>query len=532
MNMHVRKYLIEVARQKDKFVYYGDVVKECKLNINLSIPSDHDVLSNILSEVSTYEHDNGRPLLTSLVIYKDSSKNDHGEGFYKLAQSLGLGDKKKLRNELFGFSEATKCREFWQDENNYSQFAVIETKPTKRLLPIKQLFTELIIDKPYEWLDGWKGNCLSTVKDVSLLRKNLLANSGLSIDDISLYQNLSNANNRTYEGFMRKWLKERDNGIASRGQSVLSEIDFKTIIHDNQFKIIAQQVILNPSLETYNLFTSWWYNNENISNRPLLINRALAACNPEQISTTAHSTKFWDVFNRLQADYNFTLTENHNWNWYFANEQLTKWLDNQLFEELNSITQEILEQHIWRNIFIWVLYEERETLQNVKPNSLKRIEKPKNGITEIPKAKRNFKGVDVDFQAQAKEQKDLGDDGEELVKQFEIDYLKGKDLNELAAKVEIMKDGVGYDILSFNIDGSEKYIEVKTTKGNKFTPFFLSDNEFDFLKQNIDKYSIYRVFNYNADYNFAEFYEIKGNIEMQLLMKPINYKVFLKKESL
>lgn len=530
MNIDIRKYLIEVARQKDKFVFYSDVVKDCNLKINLSIPSDHDVLSDILSEVSNCEHDNGRPLLTSLIIYKDSSKNDHGEGFYKLAQSLGLGDKKKLRNDLFGFSEATKCREFWQDETNYSQFAEIETKPAKRLLPIKQLFKELIIDEPYEWLDGWKNDCLSIVNDVSLLRKNLIANSGLSIDNILLYQNLSNTNNRTYEGFMRKWLKERSNGIALRGQSVLSEIHFQTIIHDNQFKIIAQEVISNPSLQTYNLLTNWWYNNENISNRPLLINRALAACIPEKISTTAHSTKFWNVASRLQSDYGFEYKINPDWNWYHANLQLTEWLDNQLSEELNSITSNTLEQHIWRNIFIWVLYGERETLQKVKPNSLKRIEKPKDGITEIPQSNRNFKGVDVDFQAQAKEQKYLGDDGEELVKQYEIDCLKSKGLHELAEKVEIMKDGVGYDILSFNSDKSEKYIEVKTTTGNKFTPFFLSDNEFDFLKQNVGRYSIYRIFNYNADYNFAEFYEIKGDVEFQLLMKPTNYKVYLQKE--
>lgn len=530
MNNDVRKYLIEVARQKDKFVYYSDVVKVCNLSINLSIPSDHDILSNILSEVSIYEHENGRPLLTSLIIYKDSSKNDHGEGFYKLAQSLGLGDKKKLRNDLFGFSEATNCREFWKDKNNYLQFAEIETKPTKRLLPIKQLFKELIIDEPYEWLDDWKNDCLSIVNDVSLIRNTLLAKASLSIDDISLYHNLSNANSRTYEGFMRKWLKERANGIASRGQSVLSEIDFQLIIHDVQFKIIAHQVISNPTLESYNLLTSWWYNNENISNRPLLINRALAACCPERISTTAHSAKFWNVLNRLQTDYNFTFTENHNWNWFFANEQLTVWLDKQLSEELSSITADVLEQQVWRNIFIWVLYEEREALQNVKPNSLKKIEKPKDGITEIPQSKRNFKGVDIDFQAQAKEQKDLGDDGEELVKKYEIDYLRSKGFNDLASKVEIMKDGVGYDILSFNIDGSEKHIEVKTTTGDKFTPFFLSDNEFDFMKLNIGKYSIYHVFNYNADYNFAEFYEIKGDIEIQLLMKPTNYKVYLKKE--
>jgi len=54
MDKNVRKYLIEIARQKDKFIYYSDVVKYCNLKINLNIQSDHDILSNIFIEVSTY----------------------------------------------------------------------------------------------------------------------------------------------------------------------------------------------------------------------------------------------------------------------------------------------------------------------------------------------------------------------------------------------------------------------------------------------------------------------------------------------
>lgn len=530
MNKAVRKYLIEIARQKNKIVYYSDVVKDCQLDINLNSISGQNELSKLLGELSSYEYQNSRPLITSLVIYKDSNKNDHGNGFYRLAEELGIGDRKKLRDGFFGFTEAEKCRTFWQDDANYSKFAEIETEPIKRILPIKQLFKELMIEEPYEWIPDWKMRCLNFITDVAILKKNIIANPKFSIDNPLLYQNLQNKKIHSYESFMRKWLKERSNGITSRGQSVLSEIDFQTIIDDNQFKIIAQQVISNPSLETYNLLTNWWYNNEDISYRPLLINRALAACNPERISTTAHCTKFWEVVNRLQADYGFASTEHHNWNWYLANEQLTKWLDSQLSDELNSITSNILEQHIWRNIFIWVLYEEIENIKNIKPNTLTRVEKPNGILTEVPKSTSTFKEVDINFQAQAKEQKDLGDNGEELVKQFEIDYLKSKGLNDLAAKVEIMKDGVGYDILSFNIDGCEKYIEVKTTTGNELKPFFLSDNELAFMKQNKGNYSIYRVFKYNADYNFAEFYEIKGDVEKQLCMKAINYIVSLKKE--
>jgi hypothetical protein len=35
-------------------------------------------------------------------------------------------------------------------------------------------------------------------------------------------------------------------------------------------------------------------------------------------------------------------------------------------------------------------------------------------------------------------------------------------------------DGAGYDVLSFNQDGTVKYIEVKTTRGAAETAFFMS----------------------------------------------------------
>ncbi len=41
-------------------------------------------------------------------------------------------------------------------------------------------------------------------------------------------------------------------------------------------------------------------------------------------------------------------------------------------------------------------------------------------------------------------------------------------------------DGAGFDILSRNLNGTDKYIEVKTTKLAKETPIFFSKNELDF----------------------------------------------------
>lgn len=117
-----------------------------------------------------------------------------------------------------------------------------------------------------------------------------------------------------------------------------------------------------------------------------------------------------------------------------------------------------------------------------------------------------------------------------MVKQREIDFLNQNKLYDKAALVDIVQDGKGYDIYSFDELGNEKFIEVKTTTGNEYSSFFLSENEVDFMRLNINQYFIYRVYNYNEENNFAEFYELSGDIENQLLMKPTQYKVLIKKE--
>lgn len=154
--------------------------------------------------------------------------------------------------------------------------------------------------------------------------------------------------------------------------------------------------------------------------------------------------------------------------------------------------------------------------------------KPEGGYREIPKIKRGFSGVDIDFEKQAKKQKDLGNKGEELVKEREITYLTECGCVLEASKVAIVMDGNGYDVLSFDENGNEKYIEVKTTTGDEYSPFNLTENEIAFMQANLNKYWIYRLYNYNMANNTGEYFEIGGNVEKQIIMKPTSFKVFLK----
>ena len=68
---------------------------------------------------------------------------------------------------------------------------------------------------------------------------------------------------------------------------------------------------------------------------------------------------------------------------------------------------------------------------------------------------------------------------------------------DLAKKVEwtsdVHGDGAGYDIRSFEPDGSDRLIEVKATKGGATTDFFLTRNEREVSMERPDAWRLYRL---------------------------------------
>lgn len=124
--------------------------------------------------------------------------------------------------------------------------------------------------------------------------------------------------------------------------------------------------------------------------------------------------------------------------------------------------------------------------------------------------------------------KEIGNAGEELVKQYEINRLKNIGHSDLAEKVEIVKDGKGYDVLSFDENRKPKCIEVKTTKGKSLTPFDYTITEKLFAEQNPESYFIYRLYNYDEESNTADFYIIQ-HLSDSVLLQPTSFRVYLKK---
>lgn len=91
----------------------------------------------------------------------------------------------------------------------------------------------------------------------------------------------------------------------------------------------------------------------------------------------------------------------------------------------------------------------------------------------------------------------LGKAGESFVVDVERRQLLEAGRSDLARKIRWVADeegdGAGYDVLSFNPDGQENLIEVKTTNGSARTPFFLTRNECDLAKERPEHWRIYRV---------------------------------------
>lgn len=130
-----------------------------------------------------------------------------------------------------------------------------------------------------------------------------------------------------------------------------------------------------------------------------------------------------------------------------------------------------------------------------------------------------------DYAARESQNSSLGLAGEELVVRFEKYRLTTEGNAKLAAKVEHVSrtqgDGLGFDVLSFGTDGQEQYIEVKTTKFAKETPFFASASELRFAQQHSDRFALYRVFDFRKA---PRLFALPGAIEKHCVMDPFSYR--------
>jgi len=133
-----------------------------------------------------------------------------------------------------------------------------------------------------------------------------------------------------------------------------------------------------------------------------------------------------------------------------------------------------------------------------------------------------------DYLEEAREHQVLGLAGEEYVLKIERDKLVSAGRDDLVEKVVHVSvdegDVAGYDIRSFDRNGEEIFIEVKTTTEGIETPFFVSANQLNVSIRYPEKYVLYRVFDYDVSKHSGSVYEAKGRLDKNFHLSPQEYR--------
>ncbi len=119
----------------------------------------------------------------------------------------------------------------------------------------------------------------------------------------------------------------------------------------------------------------------------------------------------------------------------------------------------------------------------------------------------------------------LGHQGEEIVFHAERNRLNSLGRADLARKIiwvsEVQGDGAGYDILSFEANGEERLLEVKSTAGHQTTPFYISENERSLSEEQPDKFRLVRLYDLAR---IPRAFQIAPPLESALILQPTNYR--------
>lgn len=133
---------------------------------------------------------------------------------------------------------------------------------------------------------------------------------------------------------------------------------------------------------------------------------------------------------------------------------------------------------------------------------------------------RKFDPAERDFR-----NRKLGRSGEELVLQLERERLKKLDRPDLARKIRWVSeedgDGAGYDILSFDHGGKERFLEVKTTVGPNTTPFYITRNELSFSEDRSDAFRLCRVYEFSKQ---PQMFELTPPLKDRVRLSALSFE--------
>lgn len=197
----------------------------------------------------------------------------------------------------------------------------------------------------------------------------------------------------------------------------------------------------------------------------------------------------------------------------------------------------------YQNLLAEIVVEQLRTKASLDEIVLSAVQQPaatpqwtdfKSVKTESPKKQHRaaepslnptFKTFKRDYLAREAQNMSLGLAGEEFVALYEHWRLNALGEPRLADRVEHVSrtkgDGLGYDVLSYEADGRERLIEVKTTSFGKETPFFISKNELALSKLASQQFHLYRLFEFKQQ---PKLFDLAGAIDIHCELDPISYR--------
>ena len=145
---------------------------------------------------------------------------------------------------------------------------------------------------------------------------------------------------------------------------------------------------------------------------------------------------------------------------------------------------------------------------------------PPNELEQMAAIARKYNVAERDAHNRA-----LGRAGEERVLAHERANLCTAGRTDLAERIRwtshIDGDGAGYDIRSFDGDGSDRLIEVKTTNGWERTPFYITRNELTVAEAHREDWRLVRLWNFARE---PRAFELRPPLDAHVSLMATGYQ--------
>ncbi|WP_395089764.1 DUF3883 domain-containing protein [Armatimonas sp.] len=168
-----------------------------------------------------------------------------------------------------------------------------------------------------------------------------------------------------------------------------------------------------------------------------------------------------------------------------------------------------------------------DNVDNVLVPIPKALPKPVSEKPDMPRVGRR-----IDYARREASNRSLGRQGEEFVLSWETERLRRHGRDDLARKVEwvseVQGDGLGFDIASFDVQTDQPIaIEVKTTRGGQYNPFFVTRNEAEVSQEMTESYRLYRLYRFAIE---PRLFIVPGPLDASLILEPYTYRATFRQE--